>query len=345
MKRIVTTVWIGLMTLLLLSLTTKSFARKIYSNQTGDWSTTSTWKNSIVPVAGDTVIIKTGHTVSVSANLYSNSTYMFLIIVGTLDLTNNGKISLDDTAKVIIETGGRILGNGNNDQLSIGSGGAEYKGGDQGNITGPAFVSDGHSPTTGEGTAGCGCYTPGTIPLPVRLKDFDAVIENGLAVLRWTTILEKNFKSFNIERSTNGKDFTQVGSLNGQGFNIENIETNYTFTDHSPISGFNYYRLKAIDFDNTFEYFGVKAIQFATSNHVIVFPNPIVDNSFHLNINFQPGDRDMVYVYDNLGILRFSSNVSSLENSFTFTSALERGNYLLRYASESHQQVVRFSVK
>lgn len=82
---------------------------------------------------------------------------MFLIIMGTLDLTNNGKLSFSASSKVIIETGGRILGNGNSDQISLGTASAEYTGA-QGNVTGPAYVGDGHSPTSGEGTSGCGCY-------------------------------------------------------------------------------------------------------------------------------------------------------------------------------------------
>lgn len=135
-------------------------ARKIYSAQSGNWTTTSTWIGGVVPVANDTVIIKASHTVAITANLYNNSTYMFLIIVGSLDLTNNGKLNLGSTAKVILETGGQILGNGNSDQLSIGTGTSEYRGGFQGNITGPSYVSDGHTPVTGEGTGGCGCYTP-----------------------------------------------------------------------------------------------------------------------------------------------------------------------------------------
>jgi len=206
MKRMTTQVVMGFMMLHFLFLSTDSFARKIYTAQSGAWETTSTWKNSIIPVDNDTVIIKTGHTVTVSSNLYSNATHMFLIVVGTLDLTNNGKLSFDASSNVIVETGGRILGNGASDQLSIGTGGAEYKG-NQGNVTGPSYVSDGHTPSSGEGYGGCGCYTPGTIPLPVKLKDFAAVVDEGAVELHWTTILEKNFSQFIIERSTNGHDF------------------------------------------------------------------------------------------------------------------------------------------
>jgi hypothetical protein len=344
MKRIKTKVLAGLIVLQILFLTNDAWARKIYSRQNGNWTATSSWMQAVVPVDGDTVIIRSGHTISVNSNLYSNSTYMFLIIVGTLDLTANGKMSFSSTAKVIIETGGRILGNGNNDQISVGSGSPEYTGG-SGNITGPSYVSDGHSPTSGEGTGGCGCYTPGTIPLPVKLKSFDATLHNEIVKLTWTTILEKNFNEFIVERSTNGKDFIAIGSLKGVGFNIEDIETNYVFEDRLPLIGFNYYRLKAVDLDNTFEYFGIEFVQLKSDKNITLFPNPINGNAVHIVSNFQPSENELVYVYDNMGVIVDQFKVSDVENTLPFTTELQRGSYVLKYVSKNHEQVIRFTVK
>ena len=80
--------------LLVLVLSSTTFARLIYSNSPGgEWTNTASWIGGVVPIAGDTVIIQSGHTITVTiANLYNNSTYMFLIIVGTLDLSANGKL-------------------------------------------------------------------------------------------------------------------------------------------------------------------------------------------------------------------------------------------------------------
>lgn len=146
--------------LLVLAALVPSQAAKKYSQASGNWQTGSTWAGGVVPVAGDTVYILGAHTVNVvNDNLYSNSTYMFMVVMGTLDLTNNGKLNFNGSAKVIIENGGRILGNSNGDSISMAGGPAEYKGDEDGNITGPSYVGDNHSPVTGEGTAGCGCYS------------------------------------------------------------------------------------------------------------------------------------------------------------------------------------------
>jgi len=133
--------------------------------------------------------------------------------------------------------------------------------------------------------------------------------------------------------------------LKGQGFNIENVETNYSFTDKAPVTGFNYYRLKAVDLDNTFAYFGVLSVKIASKKNVVLFPNPVVDNTLHLVGNFETGRDETVQIYDNLGILRGVFQVSGKDNTLTLPATLERGSFLLKYAGENHKQTIRFTVR
>ena len=68
----------------------------------GNWEIGSTWAGGAVPVTGDTVYVMGPHTVMVNNNLYGNTTYMFLVIVGTLDLTNNGKLDFNASTSLRI---------------------------------------------------------------------------------------------------------------------------------------------------------------------------------------------------------------------------------------------------
>ena len=97
--------------------------------------------------------------------------------------------------------------------------------------------------------------TPTFIPptnLPVTLTSFKVGIKNTQNNLVWTTSSEVNNAHFDIERSSDATRFERIGTLVGKG----NTKLNHTyqFTDESPKSGINYYRLKQVDFDGGFAY-------------------------------------------------------------------------------------------
>jgi hypothetical protein len=335
----------GILCAALLILSSSAFATVIYSSSNGNWTSTASWFGGVVPVDGDTVVIQSGHTISVSTNEGSNSTYMFLIIVGTLDLTNNGKLSFSSSSKVIIETDGRILGNTNGDQISIGTGGSEYGGG-MGNITGPSYVSNGHPPSSGEGTGGCGCYTPGVIPLPITLLFFEGEAGDGTVTLFWATVTEKNFDKFILERSSDGLSYAAIGTVPGAGYESK-IRLDYSLIDKTPVAGNNYYRLKSIDRDGTFDYSDVIVLAVAQRKDpkdVSIFPNPSNGQPVEVRINFEPQQYDRIQVIDILGVTLFELPVTSTRSAFQPSDWLKKGVYQLRFVSMNFTQSIRFVV-
>jgi len=308
-------------------------ARLIYTAGSGNWQATTTWTGGIVPINGDTVIIQSGHTATVSANLYSTSIYMFVVVVGTLDLGSIGKLSFTNTSKVIVETGGNILGTGNGAQISMGGGEAEYKGNFQGEITGPAWVANNHNPSDNEGTGGCGCYTPGDIPLPIKLSSFLVSVTDNIVVLKWTTMMEKNFDKFVVERSSTGMDFESIAEVKSKGTDVLNIERKYQHDDISPLLGFNYYRLKAIDLDGQYEYFGVRAAKVSGPKEISVYPNPASGSSISFSMNFNPSENDRVLLINSLGTEILTTGITETTNQLNFQNKLSSGVYLLKYMS------------
>ncbi len=92
--------------------------------------------------------------------------------------------------------------------------------------------------------------------IPVELMTFKANAKGTVNVLDWATATERNNREFVIERSTNGIDFQQIGSVKGNG--NATVVHNYTFIDKltplpilsgSSISITAYYRLRQVDFD------------------------------------------------------------------------------------------------
>lgn len=101
-------------------------------------------------------------------------------------------------------------------------------------------------------------------PLPIELIHFSAIAQSNDVLLNWVTASETNNHFFTIERSADAVNFEQVKNINGAG-NSNTIKT-YSTTDHSPLSGLSYYRLKQTDFDGQSAYSEIVPVQFTNQS-------------------------------------------------------------------------------
>jgi len=89
------------------------------------------------------------------------------------------------------------------------------------------------------------------------VKDFRGEPGYNKVTLRWKSESESNLKGFEIERSFDRNVWAKVGFVEARGIAIGSTE--YTFEDRSvfkPNDRTFHYRLKIVDRDNTFTYFG-----------------------------------------------------------------------------------------
>jgi Secretion system C-terminal sorting domain len=140
----------------------------------------------------------------------------------------------------------------------------------------------------------------GTV-LPVELMSFDAqTTEGGKTHLTWATGSETNSHSFDIERSQDGKTFAPIGTVKAQG-----KAANYSFVDNTPLSNMSYYRLKAIDNDQTFEYSKVVSVQNGKGKTAIrIYPTTTQDV---LTVENNGAAVESVTVFNPMGQLVFTA--------------------------------------
>jgi hypothetical protein len=160
--------------------------------------------------------------------------------------------------------------------------------------------------------------------------------------LKWSTATEVNFDYFSIERSTNGKDFSEIARVGGHGNSI--TRKDYLFTDNTPVNGRAYYRLKSVDYDLYTEYFEPITVLYHGKNGVSVYPNPNDGSSIDVMINFAPGDADRIIIQDHFGLEIFKTPVSEMKMELTFSKKLDPGVYLIKYSSPDFDRVQRFVV-
>jgi lysophospholipase L1-like esterase len=172
--------------------------------------------------------------------------------------------------------------------------------------------------------------------LPVKLSKFDAVALEKRIDLNWETASETNNSHFVIERSLNGREFKAIGEIKGKG--NSNSKVKYTFSDKSPVTGKNYYRLKQVDLDGKFTFSQVVAVSLKSApSAVLLYPVPAY-TSINLKIAADKKESIQINIYDRSGNTKssFTRNLDKGENLLQFpVSSLPTGNYVMQIKQES----------
>jgi len=107
--------------------------------------------------------------------------------------------------------------------------------------------------------------------LPVTWTSFTGTQTQFGNQLTWSTASEINNQGFTIERSADGKTFTQIGFVKGNG--TTNNKQSYQFIDGEIVTA--YYRLKQTDFDGKTDYSSTIYVSGAKKELTLsLFPNP-----------------------------------------------------------------------
>jgi hypothetical protein len=116
----------------------------------------------------------------------------------------------------------------------------------------------------------------GAISLPIELASFEAKPTDKTVELEWLVLSETDNDYMAIERSADGKHFTELGTIKGRGDSEEAYQ--YQFTDQAPMIGQSYYRIRQVDFDGTINYSELKAVTWKNKDlNIRVYPTHTAD--------------------------------------------------------------------
>ncbi len=152
--------------------------------------------------------------------------------------------------------------------------------------------------------------------LPVQLTSFTAEAGKNGAVLRWSTATETNCAGFEVEKrvvssqwsvdshqwSVVSGQWEKIGFVAGAGNSATPKE--YSYVDNSVTAGRFVYRLKQLDNDGKFEYFGNAEIEIGIAPKEITlgenFPNPF-NPSTTIRFSVREDAQTTLRVYDAIG--------------------------------------------
>ncbi|GAA4306531.1 YDG domain-containing protein [Nibribacter koreensis] len=156
----------------------------------------------------------------------------------------------------------------------------------------------------------------GINPLPVTLVSFTGKYSKATGVtLNWSTASEKDNDYFQVERSLDGKTFTTVGKVKGNG--NSNMLLKYQFVDGQALNGTVYYRLRQVDFDGKFEYSKVIAVNgqggALAAGAMKAYPNPTFTGKVTLEVGRGQGGTAKISVVNGAGQVLSSEEVMLVE--------------------------------
>lgn len=161
-----------------------------------------------------------------------------------------------------------------------------------------------------------------SIILPLEWLSFTAVSCADNVCLQWETTNEQNTSHFEIERSTDGNNFTKIGtraSYNTPG------KHSYGATDYTPVNGLSFYRIKQLDQDGVYSYSSIASIRTNAKEILTITPNPANDFIVLSGIS----KANAVSIYDMEGkLLRRWSNVNG--NQQLNIANLRQGIYIIK---------------
>lgn len=184
-------------------------------------------------------------------------------------------------------------------------------------------------------------------PLPIKLLYFRAALEDDQVMLEWATSEEEYFDRFELEKASEDMVFKKIATvlpiLPGEPKTLRA----YSYVDAEPYTGRNYYRLKSIDYDGTFEYSKVASVFYeGTGEKLSVYPNPVIGNVMKIKVPFNPTPQDKITLLNTQGVEMLHANITiSGEQEISLGSTVKPGVYILRYTSPALLKTFKIVVK
>lgn len=184
-------------------------------------------------------------------------------------------------------------------------------------------------------------------PLPVKLSSFTAVNKNNTIGLNWQTQYEQNSSHYNIQRSTDGTNFTDIARVAAAG--NSNLLRNYSYNDilNTALQSQKtvFYRLHSVDIDGKFAYSQVIAMHLGKKEmQLLVSPNPAKD-ILQVQTNSSTGGNASLFITDATGRLLYQKELQLLQGTNSIPvniSLLKTGAYNVRLVNGTVSYIKQF---
>lgn len=182
--------------------------------------------------------------------------------------------------------------------------------------------------------------SPAGIALPVTFGDIRGSIKGNSVKIDWTILTEVNVNHYVVDRSINGRDFEEIGQV------AATRKSGYTFTDLSPATGANYYRIRNVDLDGSSSLSNVVKVVFGRKvTSLTLFPNPVTGDQVSVLTPDLAKGMYSIRILDQKGGQLSQTTLNhdggSLSNTVRVPEALKGGLYTLEITDGRHVRLYK----
>lgn len=189
---------------------------------------------------------------------------------------------------------------------------------------------------------------PELAPLPIQLVSFSGSLVNNKAQVKWLVEENETGSHFEIEKSSDGKNFSSIGLV----MTSDKVGSeNYTYTETSELIGEAYYRLKIVNKNNSISQSRIivlKNQKAGKSNSLAVMQNP-VESMLAFNYTASKPGASMINIYNLSGIKVFTTHLNAQAGlnslSLSVGNKLSSGAYVLEVVNGADRSVTKIIKK
>ncbi|HMK03339.1 MAG TPA: T9SS type A sorting domain-containing protein, partial [Ferruginibacter sp.] len=175
------------------------------------------------------------------------------------------------------------------------------------------------------------------VVLPVKFISIKAIQKNKDIQIDWSVAEESGIKKYEIERSADGTGFNKAGEITARG---NNSSESYYWLDASPVTGSNYYRVRAVQQDGEFLLSKIVVVKIIAGNTAFkVFPNPVINHQVNIRADVMAKGQYTLLIYNQQGqqvIKRVITHVGGAFNQIIdLPEILPHGIYYLQLTGEN----------
>jgi hypothetical protein len=175
-----------------------------------------------------------------------------------------------------------------------------------------------------------------SVVVPVTFISIKAAQQGTKIAVEWTAASEISTTRYEVQRSVDGTRFSTKGTVAATGAGT------YKWLDENAVSGYNFYRIKAVESNGLIKYTQVVKVQLGGKAGITVSPNPVQNNYVNVSINKDLVGKYGIRITNIAGQAVYNKEVihggGSSSQGFVLPSQLSKGIYQLEVVAPDNSR-------